>query len=82
MSRPTVSAVVTTYNQAPYIEAALSSIEYYGQRFRTFQEKADLERQQLRHKVINAIAAGYVSELQASKLAGVTRQTVRSWLGK
>ena len=36
---------------------------------------------QLRDAVRGAIAAG-MTEVEAAKLAGVTRMTVRAWLGK
>lgn len=57
------------------------SIAYFGKREKALRTSADAERTQLRDCVVRAVQAG-MSELEASKLAGVTRQTVRSWCGK
>lgn len=45
---------------------------------------ADLEATtaNLRREVVSAIEAGELSELGAHKLTGVSRSTVREWLGK
>jgi hypothetical protein len=39
------------------------------------------EREMLKDRVLGALAAG-MSEVEASKLSGVTRETVRKWQGK
>jgi hypothetical protein len=59
-----------------------SSIEYFSKREKALREKADSERTQLRDCVVAAVTVHGMSELEASKLAGVTRQTVRAWVGK
>lgn len=58
------------------------SIAYFSQREKAFREKADAERSKLRDCVVSAVKVHGMSELEASKLAGVTRQTVRTWCGK
>ena len=58
------------------------SIEYFSKREKAFREQADAERTKLRDCVISAVTVHGMSELEASKLAGVTRQTVRTWVGK
>lgn len=58
------------------------SIAYFATRKQTFQQKADAEQVQLRDSVVAAVTVHGISELEASKLAGVTRETVRRWLGK
>lgn len=62
-------------------EQVVRSIEYFARREKTFREKADGERTQLRDCVVRAVQLG-LSESDAARLAGVTRMTVRSWLGK
>jgi hypothetical protein len=57
-------------------------IRYRAERFKAFQARADQERDFLKDHVVVAVRDEGMSELQASKLAGVTRQTVRAWLGK
>lgn len=56
-------------------------IRYRAARFAAFDAKAKDARRSLRDVVVEAVGLG-MSELEASKLAGVTRQTVRSWVGK
>lgn len=63
-------------------EEYAQSITYRRQRFEAFQGSADDEKQQLRDRVVAAVLSGHVSEAEAARLAGVTRMTVRSWLGK
>jgi len=41
----------------------------------------DRARQQLRQAVVDAVAAG-VPEAEVARLSGVTRMTVRAWIGK
>ncbi|WP_366521195.1 helix-turn-helix domain-containing protein [Lapillicoccus sp.] len=41
----------------------------------------DRARQQLRQAVVDAVIAG-VPEAEVARLAGVTRMTVRAWIGK
>ncbi len=41
----------------------------------------DRARQQLRQAVVDAVTAG-VPEAEVARLAGVTRMTVRAWIGK
>lgn len=45
------------------------------------RRREKLTRAKLRDLVVKAVGAG-VSEVEASKLAGITRVTVREWLGK
>ena len=45
------------------------------------QAVAKATRDELRREVRHAVAAG-VSEVEASRLAGVSRMTIRAWLGK
>lgn len=52
-----------------------------GRRYRAAVERAEAERHKLAGLVGSAVAAG-VSEVRAARAAGVTRQTVRAWLGK
>lgn len=59
-----------------------SSIEYFAKREKALRAAADAERSQLRDCVVTAVTVHRMSELEASKLAGVTRQTVRTWCGK
>ena len=56
-------------------------MRYRAARFAAFDAKAKEARRSLRDVVVEAVGRG-MSELEASKLAGVTRQTVRSWVGK
>lgn len=56
-------------------------MRYRAARFAAFDAKAKDARRSLRDVVVEAVGLG-MSELEASKLAGVTRQTVRSWVGK
>jgi transposase len=58
------------------------SIEYFSKREKALREKADSERSKLRDCVVSAVTVHGISELEASRLAGVTRQTVRTWVGK
>lgn len=58
------------------------SIAYFGQRRQTFLQKVDEETASLRSRVWLAVEVHGMSELEVSKLAGVTRDTVRRWLGK
>lgn len=62
-------------------EQVRSSIAYFAKREKAFQARADSERSRLRDCVVRAVQMG-MSELEASKLAGVTRGTVRTWCGK
>jgi transposase len=50
-------------------------------RYRRAKNKADKTREDLK-AAVNAAAAAGMSEVQISELAGVTRMTVRNWLGK
>lgn len=63
------------------IDQLRQSIEYFSKREKAFREQADLERIRLRDCVRRAVQSG-MSELEASKLSGVTRGTVRTWIGK
>lgn len=45
------------------------------------RKETSLRRERLKASVRAAVAEG-MSEVQAAKVAGVTRMTVRSWLGK
>lgn len=44
-------------------------------------DKLAYEKVALRYAVIDAVADG-MSEVEAARLAGVSRMTVRAWLGK
>lgn len=46
------------------------------------RRRVELTSDKLRVLVLRAIGSGHMSELEASKLAGVTRATVRRWQGK
>lgn len=54
-------------------------------RARKVSERADASRdrarQQLREAVVNAVAAG-IPEAEVARRAGITRMTVRAWIGK
>lgn len=74
---------------ADFIEEALTtseqvrdSIGYYARRRKTFQDRADEETQRLRDVVEAGYSVHGMTETELAKLAGVTRATVRSWLGK
>jgi hypothetical protein len=58
------------------------SIEYFAKREKAFREQAERERSKLRDCIVSAVTVHGMSELEASKLGGVTRQTVRTWVGK
>lgn len=77
----------STENPRPGYELSLAeeyaqSITYRRQRFEAFQTRADEKKQELKDRVIAAVLSGHVSEAEAARLAGVTRMTVRSWMGK
>lgn len=54
-------------------------------RARKVSERADAARdrarQQLRQAVVDAVAAG-IPEAEVARRAGLTRMTVRAWIGK
>ena len=52
-----------------------------GRRYATAKGVADAERHTLRIAVRDAVHQG-MTEVKAAKLAGVSRPTVRAWLGK
>ena len=52
-----------------------------ARRYAVAQGAAERERLILRSAVRDAVAQG-MSEVRAAKLAGVSRPTVRAWLGK
>lgn len=56
-------------------------VEAQGRRYRAALDGAGAERGKLVRLVRGAVAAG-VSEVRAAGAAGVTRQTVRAWIGK
>jgi hypothetical protein len=58
------------------------TIQYFAKREKALREQAEIERGKLRDCVVSAVTVHRMSELEASKLAGVTRQTVRTWVGK
>lgn len=77
---------MTTSHENPFeplvdLDQLRRSIGYFSEREKAFQKRADHERLQLRDCVVRAVQMG-MSELEASKVAGVTRQTVRTWCGK
>lgn len=52
-----------------------------AQRDQATSEAASVARAELREATLALLASG-TSEVQAAKLAGVTRMTIRAWLGK
>jgi hypothetical protein len=58
------------------------AIRYRAERFKAFQARADEQRELLKDRVIDAVTEGGMAEAEAARLAGVTRMTVRAWLGK
>lgn len=59
----------------------LARVAYYGDLHRAAVADADAKRDQLIKAVREANAAG-ISEYALAIEAGVTRQTIRTWLGK
>lgn len=52
-----------------------------GSRTATLVEALEGERKNLKREVLASIADG-MTEMQAARCAGLTRQTIRRWLGK
>ena len=58
-----------------------SMLSVIARRYAVAQDAAENERLVLRSAVRDAVRQG-MSEVRAAKLAGVSRPTVRAWLGK
>jgi hypothetical protein len=76
----------TTENRPGYelslAEEYAQSIIYRRKRFEVAKASADNEKEQLKNRVVMAVLSGHVSEAEAARLAGITRMTVRAWVGK
>jgi hypothetical protein len=70
--------------EEPYeVDLALirQGITSCGARLHDARQAADTARRELRSRSIEGVGLG-LSEAEVARLAGVTRQTVRGWLGK
>lgn len=63
------------------IDEYRSAISAEGARYAAARRRLELVSEVLRLRVVGAVNAG-LSQNEAAKLSGVTRQTVRVWLGK
>lgn len=76
MKKNTATQPLTTPAQV------IDSIAYFRGRAEAFQERADAARLSLRDCVVCAVTVHGMTEVEAARLSGVTRMTVRAWLGK
>lgn len=73
---------MNTFENLTTVDQLRDTTRYFARRKAVFQAKADDAQSSLRDCVVTLVTVHGVSELEASKLSGVTRETVRRWLGK
>lgn len=76
---------MTTHKEPTMFEISLDdyrrAIDKDGQQLRSARSRVRNTTEVLKSRVLRAIAAG-LSENEAAKISGVTRETIRTWQGK
>ena len=73
---------MTTESPASRQGSLAAKVRALAAEYEALTEARDAARDRLRDAVVRLVESGEVSEVQAAKLAGISRQGLRQWLGK